>query len=180
MTHDAFVAMFAEVVFKPTIAAGFRFIGKSQTIAYDAAALTVALVRLGGRFARPGSIAHVLCARHRFLREVNELQVPLQDTTEVVDHPYKYVPSELAGLRPEKWRYIPRNLNYDHDRIAFGDRDVDVVHSELERLQHFLVGPVRQWAAEMTPAKATEDLRTYGTGAWCERIWLEDYEKHSA
>jgi hypothetical protein len=179
VTRDAFAAMFADVVFRPAVASGFRFVGKGQTIAHDAGAFTAALIRLGGRFARPGSIAHVFCGRHRFLRELTNLEVP-RDTTEVFDHPYKFVPSELKGRPITSWRYIARNLSYEYDRIEFDKPEPEFVRSELEELQGWLIGPVRQWAATLTPEKAAHELHTNGTNAWCERVWLDDYAEHVA
>jgi hypothetical protein len=180
MTKDDFSSLFHSVVFVPAERLGYRFVRKSQTLAFDAGELSVFLVRLGGRMAIPGAIGHVLCARHRFLRELQELQVSARDTTEPFDCPYKYTVSELWGLAPAAWQYTPRNLNYPHDQLHFAERDNVAVTEDLEALSQFLTGPVVEWARTLTPERVLRELRTRGEGAWCERVWIEDYEAHLA
>ncbi len=77
MTKDDFTLLFHSVLFTPAERLGYRFVRKSQTLAFDAGELSVLLVRLGGRMAIPGAISHVLCARHRFLRELLDMQLQL-------------------------------------------------------------------------------------------------------
>jgi hypothetical protein len=180
MTKIDFTALFHEVVFIPAEGRGYRSVRKSQTLAYDAAELSVFLVRLGGRTAVPGTISHVLCARHSFLRELDDLKVPVGDATEPFHCPYKFTLSELKGLAPAGWRYTPRNLNYPHDQVKFANRDSVVVREELESMCQFLTGPVIEWAETLTPEKALGELRSRGEDAWCERVWIEDYAAHLA
>jgi hypothetical protein len=178
MTKDDFVKAFYDAVCSPAQDRGYRFVRKSQTLAYDAAELTVYLVRLGGRMAVPGAITHVLCARHRFLRELDNLEIPDGDADDPLHCPYKFAPSELVGLAPAAWTYRPRHLNYGYDRLRFADEDESTVHDRLEDLAHLLTGPVVQWAGTLTPQKALRELRARSSDAWCERIWIEDYESH--
>jgi hypothetical protein len=176
MTKDDFTALFHEVVFTPAESSGYRFVRKSQTLAYDIAQLSVFLVRLGGRMAIPGAVSHVLCARHKFLRALQDLEVPSGDATEPFDCPYKFALSELEGLAPAAWQYTPRNLNYPYDQVRFADKDGGAVREQLESLCKFLTGPVVEWAESLTPEKALLELRSHGEDAWCERVWIEDYE----
>jgi hypothetical protein len=32
------------------------------------------------------------------------------------------------------------------------------------------------WMERLTPAEALNELKRYGENAYCERIWIEDYE----
>jgi hypothetical protein len=177
LKHDAFVLLFLEAVARPVLAQRYRWIGKSQTLAYDVGETTVALIRLGGRMAMPGSVAHVLCARHRFLRTLVEKSAPDRDTLSVNDYPYKWRPSGLLGVNPRQWRYRPSNLgHWEYDRIEYGNDDEPTVRETLVRLRNLLLGPAIEWATELSPERGLAELREFGEGAWCERLWTEDYE----
>lgn len=179
LKHDAFVPLFLEAVARPALAHGYRWVGKSQSLAYDVGDTTVALIRLGGKKAMPGSIAHVLCARHKFLRSLVEESVPDHDTLSVNDYPYKWKPSGLLGVEPREWRYQPSNLgHWEYDRLQYDNYDVSSVRETLGRLHDLLLGPVAVWAAALSPARGLAELRQFGEGAWCERLWIEDYEAH--
>jgi hypothetical protein len=176
MNRDSFMPLFIQHLAQPLLARGYRFVGKGQTLAYDASDLTLALIRLGGKRAQPGSIAHVLCARHRFLRTLEEEAVPSGDTLSVNDYPYKFRPSSLLGLPPSRWRYRPSNLgHWEYDRLDYGGLGPNEVRSDLVVLRELLAGPAVSWASALTPQKVAEELHTYGENAWCERLWLEDY-----
>jgi len=151
MNRDSFIALFIQHLAQPLLARGYRFVGKGQTLAYDASDLTLALIRLGGKKARPGSIAHVLCARHRFLRTLEEEAVRTADTLSVNDYPYKFRPSSLFGLPPSRWRYQPSNLgHWEYDRLDYGSLGPNEVQSDLMVLRDFLAGPAVSWASSLT------------------------------
>ena len=181
MNRDSFVSLFLERVAEPAIAQGYRFVGGSQTLAYCAGDATVALIRLGGKWAAPGSIAHILCARHRFLRTLIAEAVPEADTLSVSDYPYKWRPSSLFGIPPNQWRYSPSNLgHWEHDRLEYGEQDERTTREAVDRLLQLLVKPATEWAAMLSPERGLADLQHLGEGAWCERLWIEDYEARLA
>jgi hypothetical protein len=179
VNRDSFVEFFVQELAQPLLARGYRFAGKGQTLAFDSGDTTLALIRLGGRMALPGSIAHVLCARHRFLRTLEDEVVPSGDTLSVDDYPYKFRPSSLFGLPPTSWLYRPSNLgHWEYDRLDYGSVGPDEVQSDLAVLCDLLAGPAASWAASLTPEKVANELQTHGENAWCERLWLEDYRNH--
>jgi hypothetical protein len=69
MTKDEFELLFDEEVAEPLSQRGFRRAGKSLYTTENL--VSVSLIRLGGRMARPGAIAHMLCCRLSFMRDFN-------------------------------------------------------------------------------------------------------------
>jgi hypothetical protein len=116
MTKDEFELLFNAEVAEPLCRQGFKRSGKSLYTTESLAC--VSLIRLGGRMARPGAIAHVLCCRMSFMRDRTE-QVPQWFVSAPFDYPFKFLPTNL----PAKLRYVPRNLNYDREQIDFQSRD---------------------------------------------------------
>jgi hypothetical protein len=175
MYKTEFDKAFDELVSEPLAKIGFQARGKSLLL-FDRLN-TVGLIRFGGRRSLPGTIAHVLCFRHSFLRDRSErvLSVP---ASEPFDYPYKFDVSALPSLPVLSWRYSPRNLNYPISRFAWQGRVQSDVEERLKALSDFLSGTFVPWSLSMTPQRVLAQIERYGENAWCERLWIEDYRRY--
>jgi hypothetical protein len=170
MERDAFDGAFQRLVVDALARAGFRSMGK--TVHFGTPELTVALIRLGGRVALPGSAAHVLCFRHTFLRGVQD---DAPNLTTPSDYVFKFRPSVLQASPPETWHYRPQNLGFDYERIAYRELRPEQAERMLIELARFLSDTFLPWARDMSPERVVSQLRAHGEDAWCERRWIEDY-----
>jgi hypothetical protein len=174
MNKEAFEELFAKRVSDRLASLGFARKGKSLSL-FDEN-LTISLIRLGGRLNLPGSISHVLCVRHSFLRDRTE-RVPTAVPPEVFDYPYKLKPIEDAG---RDRRYRPQNLNYDYERLRWEDVDEASVGRKLDQLVSSVENQYLPWARALSPTVAKAEITEFGEDAWCERMWLEDYDARLA
>jgi hypothetical protein len=172
MTKDEFELLFDAEVAEPLCQRGVQRVAKSLYATENLA--LVSLIRLGGRMAQPGSVAHVLCCRMSFMRDRTET-VPDGFVPDPFDYPFKFLPGKL----PATLRYLPRNLNYDREVIDFQSRDRDAILQDLRRVFSAVAGRVLPWAGTLTVTAVKEQLLTLGEGAWCERLWIEDCKKHN-
>jgi hypothetical protein len=170
MERDAFDGAFQRLVIDALARAGFRSSGKTAYLATPE--LTIALIRLGGRMALPGTAAHVLCFRHTVLRGVQD---DAPNLTIPSDYVFKFRPSELQGSPPNTWRYRPQNLSFDYDRLDHRALPPDQVERTLSELARFVSDVFLPWAREMSPERVVSQLRAHGEDAWCERRWIADY-----
>lgn len=121
--------------------------------------------------ALPGSIAHILCFRHSFLRDMNE-KIPTAPPSNVFSYPYKLKPFEDAD---KNLTYRPQNLNFDYELFRWDGAGEAVIGQKLARIAEFIGDRFLPWAEALTPETAKSELSQYGEGAWCERMWVEDY-----
>ena len=173
MNKDEFELLFDAEVVGPLGRRGFKPVGKSLHATENLA--SVSLIRLGGRMARPGAIAHVLCCRLLFMRDRTE-RVPDGSVPEPFDYPFKLLPSKL----PATLQYTPRNLNYEREVIAFQGRASAAVQQELRQISTAIGVRLLPWAGALTPTAVEEQLRKFGENAWCERMWIEDCKNYSS
>src|SRR5262245_1222443 len=124
-------------------------------------------------WARPGAIAHLLCCRLSFMRDLTEC-VPNGFVPEPFAYPFKLLPSKL----PAMLRYTPRNLNYEPEVITFQGRDSGAIRKELKQICSAILSQLLPWAGALTATAVEEQLRTFGENAWCERMWIEDCKNH--
>ncbi len=172
---------FLEVVARPVLERGYHWVRKTQSLAYHDGDVRVVLVRLGGRFARPGAIAHILCARHCYLRTLVEETVPVEDPPSVNDYPFKFAPSALFGVAPEHWSYRPMNLgHWQYDQIEYATTTQASLRHQLTALRHLLADIVPMWARSLSPGAVLQQLQSSGENAWCERLWMDDYRSRMA
>ncbi len=135
---------------------------------------TIALMRLGGRMAEPGSAAHLLCFRHNMLRD--KWEKPLARTSvDVADYPFKFRPSDLVSTPEAKWTYRSQILHFDYDRLHWAGQPQPAVIQQLEQLGALIETRFLPWADAMTPRRAAELISKHSENAWIERLWLEDY-----
>jgi hypothetical protein len=172
MTKEEFELLFDAEVAEPLGRRGFERAGKSLYATGNLA--SVSLIRLGGRMARPGAVAHLLCCRLSFMHDRTE-RVPVGFIREPFDYPFKFLPSKL----PATLHYAPRNLNLRPEVIAFEARNSAAIRQELRQICSEILDPLLPWAGSLTASAVEEELRTFGENAWCERMWIEDCKKQN-
>lgn len=115
----------------------------------------------------------IVCVRHVFLRNL-ERQIPNGIAENPNDYPFKLRLSEFA--RFSRWRYRPINLGIrEYDEIEYGS--LKSVNSLLKKTKFTLESYTPNWVDLLTPEKALSQIKRFGENAYCERIWIEDYEK---
>jgi len=159
LTSEVFGELWSSKVVNPLVNLGFKESGKSLFIEQNESVL--ALVRLGGRMARPGAICHTFCFRHKFLRNLKE-EIPKKFEREVFAYPIKSKPSKLSAIGKTAWHYTPLNRNYPREYVDFAKSKKSKIISELQKLHELML----------------QSIREGGGGAWVENLWLEDYENH--
>jgi hypothetical protein len=174
MDKDSFDMLFNERVADRLARIGF--VSKSKTLYLPEKHFTIALLRLGGRMSSPGSVSHILCFRHSFLRDRTE-QIPSKFPTEVFDYPYKFKPLEDDD---KELIYRPQNLNYDYERLHWESADERSVSQKLDRIAARIEDRFLPWAKTLTPATARLEITQFGENAWCEQMWIADYAARSA
>ena len=71
--------------------------------------------------------------------------------------------------------YSPCNLgHWKYDTIKFGDLTDATLHlgDMLDQINKYGTA----WMERLTPAESLRQIKRYGEDAYCERIWVEDYE----
>jgi len=169
MDKDAFETLFEECVAGRLTRLGFASAGKTLTF-YDGR-ITIALFRLGGRLSMPGSISHILCFRHSFLRDMRET-IPAGAPKEVFAYPYKFRPLEDAR---RDLAYRPQNLAYDYEQLYWENADEHSLRQKLDRIAAHIEDRFLPWAEKLSLESAMSEIERHGENAWCERMWIEDY-----
>lgn len=167
MNKEEFEQAFDSMVTQPLAQLGFAAVGRSLH-AYIGDA-EVGVMRLGGRMAVAGAVAHVICGRKTWLR-TREETVPRRFVREVFDHPFKVQPSRCAK---EALTYVPSNLDYVYDVLRFDAQTQAAVTRELASVRD-AVEVFSGWLAALPADSLLQQLRTRGEDAWIERIWIED------
>ena len=121
--------------------------------------------------ALPGSIAHVLCFRHSFLRGMDG-KVATAPPSNVFAYPYKVKPHDDVD---RELGYRPQNLHFDYEHLHRESTGEDAIVQKLDRIAAFIGGRFLCWAEALTLEHAKSELAQYGEGAWCERMWNDDY-----
>jgi hypothetical protein len=89
---------------------------------------------------------------------------------EPFDYPFKFDPSDEPP-----WSYSPQNLRYRYGVVRWSYID----ESELSRWAMALSAKIADhflpWAMSLTALAAKEQLLKRGENAWCERLWIDDY-----
>ena len=142
-----------------------------------------ALLVVGSKFSSLGQfVQYTLCFRHDFLRTLE--MIPARGLlTEPDEYPIKIAPSGASQYlrkgRLRGWAYTPVNLGVrdrEYDTIPYGELSPEAVERELVILRSVLQEFVPAFQEFFTPEEAVRQLRRNGEGAYCERIWIEDYE----
>ena len=175
MDRDSFDKLFDAEIAQPLLEVGFVAVGKSLHLVKSH--FHVALIRLGGRFSMPGSIASSLCFRHSFLRLVEAESNAEVFKLGVFDFPYKLTLKESRGWL-WKLRYESRLLNYPYDRFDFSGLSERKVVTQLVSDRVFLLQKFLPVALAKLPRETRAEILRFGTDGWCEKRWIEDYDSH--
>ena len=173
MDAKEFNCQYEDLLVGPLRNIGFRINRKSLSYTKDQTVL--ALIRFQMKFSGLTQGTHfLLCVRHAFLRTL-EKEPATKFLSAASEYPFKLLVSKLSQNIRETWHYQPINLGArDYDTVLFGELiDASAILSEMrEKITNFdLV-----WMEYLTPTKALKQLRKYGEDAYCEKIWIEDYE----
>ncbi len=175
MKAAEFNAAYNEVLVEPLIAAGFVQRGSGLFIFDDLGVL--ALLRHQDKWsALAQHTLFTVCVRHTFLRNL-ERQPCDRYIRSISDYPFKIQPSKLVpDFFRSPWHYEPCNLaHWPQDKIQFGA--ANDVTSELQRMRDSVRMVGVRWLRFLDPTEAYRQISLHGELAYCEKIWLEDYEK---
>ncbi len=139
---------------------GWRALNKSLTYR-NFGEWQVSLVRLGGRFQQPNSVAFVVCVRHTSLRNLNEERVNVEK--EPYAYPFKLTLDEILH---GQFQYQSKLLNYEHSRLPI-DADWSSLLLGLEET-------IPKWLSSFTPAILAKQISKLGQAGYVECLWLED------
>ncbi|MDU8941962.1 hypothetical protein [Ovoidimarina sediminis] len=93
--HD-FNALYTRVFEDPLLALGFARVGRGKSLKHLEDGRDLRILRLRGRFARPGTIRTVIVFRHSVLRPVRS-DDPGLETLDVSDFPRKLTFYDFSG-----------------------------------------------------------------------------------
>ncbi len=170
--------LFLEEVVDPLLDFGCQAIGMSKSLVFQSGPLQFSVIRLGARYSRPNSIAHVGAVRHASLRKLKK-EKSRSGTSEVICYPFRTKISELKTFLYPEWSYTPSNLSYDSyvERLCF-DRPESEVTLELRELRKNLSDSAHRIPNNLTVFRCLNELRANGETAFCEKLWIEDYMAH--
>jgi len=169
MERPEFDVYFDSVVVQPLVARGFVLKGKSLHLTENGG--MTSFIRLGGRMALPHGASWVLCYRHSCLRELFKFGV--------FDYPYKFKPSDLLDRRVE-FRYYPKIGHYDYDHFRYGSMTQEAVKTGLTDITRLILHEFVPWAVSLTPEHVCDEIRQHGLNEWCEKLWIEEYQKYES
>ena len=178
MLLDEFDPLFEECVDLPLRREGFHRYKKTKTLVMTRGDAQLSLIRLGGRFTRPGCVAQIICFRHIFLRPT-QVDGLVEFTLEPSDFPFKLLQRDFEGSGRGVPVYRPINLGIrEWELYSFSDKTREQVQRDMSNLRDILANKGLPWSLRMTPELVAEQIRNFGEEAWCEKRWLEDYEAH--
>jgi hypothetical protein len=173
MNAKQFNRQYEDLLVEPLGKIGFRAHG--QCLSYTKDQSVLALLRFQSRGSGMLRRTHfLLCIRHAFLRTL-EKELPTKFLTNASEYPFKLPVSNLSQGMLKSWHYEPINLGpRNYDTIYFGDlTDASEILSVMrDRIMHFGTA----WQELLPAGEALEQVKQYGENAYCEKIWIEDYE----
>jgi hypothetical protein len=168
-----FNEQFKTILSQPLTKIGFQAVGRSLFCVKGETVLAVLrLQRKGSALLRR---THFLVGiRHAFLRTL-EKGSAAKFPTDPSDYPFKSTVSELPLTRQGDWRYIPCNLgHWKYDTIGFGD--LSDATNRLEHMRDQISDYSVAWMDRLTPEAALRQIERHGEDAYCEKLWIEDYQ----
>jgi|GEM_PF-2671653 len=175
MDKQSFDSKFKNIITSPLFELGFQESGNSLFMADAQNALS--LIRLGGKMASSGGIAHVLCFRHSFLPNLDEA-IPVGFEKEVFSYPIKLRPQKVKGILGTKINYVSSNLNFDYEKFEFENKtDIEVdkyLRTVLEATKILIA-----WAENNPPSVLAKQIEKNGESAWIEKMWLAAYAEQA-
>jgi hypothetical protein len=159
-------------VLEPTLTGvGFKRVG--QDFVRERGDAQLVLFRFGNKYSSLCQFTRfMLCFRHVFLRGMDE-KVPSSHPKDGHSYPFKIKPSDLAVIPPSEWRYHFELNPRAYDEVEFGQ--LNDARPVLDKLGELIATKGVEWGESFTVEKAIELLKRPGSNAWCERLWLDDY-----
>jgi len=171
MTADKFNEQFEELFACPLVSAGFT--RQRSTLLLVRGPATVAVFRKHNKWSALCQDTHLtVCVRHNFLRDLDTSLGP------IYDYPFKMQPSRMVpDFFTSGWHYEPYNQigRWPEDVIDFGPM---VSAAKFLTGLRDTVGKVAiAWMDFLQPAEAYRQIKRYGKSEYCEKLWLQDYER---
>lgn len=173
MDAKEFNRQYEDLLVEPLRNIGFRTNG--QSLSYTEDQTVLALLRFQMKFSGLTQRTHfLLCVRHVFLRTL-EKQLATKFLSDASEYPFKLPVSRLSQNMLESWHYQPINLGpREYDTVLFGElTDASAI---LSAMREKITNSGLAWMEHLTPAESLKQVRRHGEGAYCEKIWIEDYE----
>ena len=173
MDAKEFNRQYDDLLVGPLTKIGFRTHG--QCLSYTKNQAVLALLRFQMKFSGLTQRTHFLvCVRHAFLRTL-ERESAKKFLTNASEYPFKLPVSNLSDSLLLDWQYEPINLGpRKYDTIRFGE--MSDASEILQDMTHRITRSGLAWMEHLTPPTALEQVKKFGENAYCERIWIEDYE----
>ena len=177
MDRQEFDNLFGREFAQPLIERGFEMVGRGPSMRFLDGNRELLILRQGGRLARPGFARSVICFRHTFLRPI-ESEDPQKTPIHVEDCPRKLIFDDFEGWFRPRLTYIPENSGRwrIHD-LQYSQADKRKIAVQLERLVTTVTKRILPWAQSLTEMGELSQIKEFGENAWCEKRWIQDYER---
>jgi hypothetical protein len=173
MDAKEFNRQYKDLLVEPLKNIGFQNHG--QSLSYTRDQTVLALLRFQMKFSGLTGRTHfLLCVRHVFLRTL-EKQPATEFLFSANEYPFKLPVSKLSQNMLESWHYEPINLGpREHDTVLFANlTDSSAI---LSAMREKITNSGLAWMNYLTPTESLKQVRRHGEDAYCEKIWIEDYE----
>ena len=176
MQKNEFEEIFDETVAHPLEALGFQ--KKGTRLLSDDGLVQIAWVRGGGRLASAGTIAHLACFRHSFLRDKSET-VPAVAPSEPGEYPWVVNCEALLNTNPHDWAFDPSSLmSLPYGRLNFSMLSTEDVVNALSKRRTAFAKYV-SWARTLSLKEAHQQIACHAERYWVARLWDQDYRSFS-
>lgn len=173
MNREEFDILFETHLVRPLAASGFKTKGKSVYIVDDRN-IAVSLIRLGGKFSTPNSIAHILCLRHSFLPDNIDEKIISGFCSEITDYPFKLLPANASQEIKDGVQYRSQNLRYDHEEFDYSDKSETEVIAYIDSVRQAILD-LLDWARGSGSKNIGTLIKKGSNGDWIEKMWLKAY-----
>ncbi|MBK6895688.1 MAG: hypothetical protein IPH06_03740 [Alphaproteobacteria bacterium] len=153
---------------------GVGFVRDKNNFVLEDGQTQLVIKRWHGKFSNACQCTNLsLLLRHKFLRNLEKEQVSGYPKL-ISDYPVKEKISVFRFSR-FSWRYRPQNLGIrEYDEVEYGRAD------DIKNILFPLVNKIKKDGLELSrylkPEVLYRQIKKNGENAYCENIWLEDYE----
>lgn len=172
MQKQEFDEIFEEVI--SCVLASRGFVQRGKNLFLENGDTHVAWIRGAGRFVVPGSVGHLVCFRHAFLRDKEE-SIPTAAPSFAENYPWLLNAELLPTATPKDWSFAPsRLMSLPFGRYEYADLSQSVVRSDLAKRRDGFLRYV-DWASGVGVDEAEAQMIPFAEEYWIARLWLEDY-----
>lgn len=163
----------------PLIAQGFRPVARQAlSVVWTEGTAELAILRVL-RSGVPYDLRLAICFRHRFLRPTQS-DDPAAGPLGPSDYPWRLNFRDFLDY-PKRSPCYAYRAGFQHDDLLRpGDFTPASLSAALQLRRDIVQHKVLDWARRRSPQAELAELRTRGTGLWCERRWIEDYQAYLA